>query len=353
MASVINQIKLGSTEYAIASSAYAECSTGASTQAKVASIVTDSDTSNTAFTLIKGVSIQVNFTNANSAASPTLNVAGTGAKPIHYKGAVVPTTALKANIPYIFVYDGANWDIVGHLTNTESKTTTLSWGTTSTIGTVDGADLKVTMPAAEVTQTVRTTNGNFPILLRGTSAGSSTITTTTSFGSAVTVNPSTGKLTTNSLEANGSIAAVSDISSESDIWAEGDLREGQGELPLRRKYASFIPAGTAVPANANLNTITYLKVGNYCCSTNVTAATLTNCPTTSAFMMQVFSPLATTIDNESTGTWVYRLRKLLTYTGYEYQQYVYSNGTAGNFTYGAWEAKPAATLSGTTLTLKI
>lgn len=354
MASVINQIKLGSTEYAIAPSAYAECSTGASTQAKVASIVTGGDTSNNAFTLIKGVSIQVNFTNANSAASPTLNVAGTGAKPIHYKGAVVPTTALKANIPYIFVYDGANWDVVGHLTNTESKTTTLSWGTTSTIGTVDGADLKVTMPAnpAYVTQTSRATNGAFPVLLRGTSAGNSTVTTTTSFNSGVTVNPSTGKLTAARLESDDDVYAVGDIWSEGNVTAEGHFVEGQ--TPVYRKYSSLIPEGTAVSSNANLNTTNYLKVGNYYCSADVTAATLTNCPTGGkAFMMQVYSPLATTIDNESTGTWVYRVRKILTYQGYEYQQCVSSGATAGTFTYGAWEAKPAATLSGTTLTLKI
>lgn len=46
-----------------------------------------------------------------------------------------------------------------------------------------------------VTQTVRTTNGEFPILLRGTSAGTTTTTTTTTFGTKMTANPSTGKLT--------------------------------------------------------------------------------------------------------------------------------------------------------------
>ena len=47
----------------------------------------------------------------------------------------------------------------------------------------------------KVTQTVRTTNGEFPILLRGTSAGTSTTTTTTTFGTGVTVNPSTKTIT--------------------------------------------------------------------------------------------------------------------------------------------------------------
>lgn len=53
----------------------------------------------------------------------------------------------------------------------------------------------------EVTQTVRTTNGNFPLLLRGTSAGTTTTTTTTTFASAITANPSTGTITATGLSA--------------------------------------------------------------------------------------------------------------------------------------------------------
>ena len=114
MASVINQIKLGSIEYAIAASAYAECSTAAGTAAKVATICTDSDTTNTAFTLIKGVSINVKFTVANTASSPTLNVNSTGAKAIYYNGAAVGADVLKANKVYQFVYNGTQWDLVGN-----------------------------------------------------------------------------------------------------------------------------------------------------------------------------------------------------------------------------------------------
>ena len=52
----------------------------------------------------------------------------------------------------------------------------------------------------KVTQTVCTTNGEFPILLRGTSAGTTTATTTTSFASGITLNPNTGTLSTNFLK---------------------------------------------------------------------------------------------------------------------------------------------------------
>lgn len=113
MASVINQIKLGDVEYALAASAYAECSTAAATAAKAATICADDDTTNTAFTLIKGVSVQVKFAESNSAANPTLNVNGTEDKAIYYNGEAVAADYLKANHVYTFVYNGAQWEIVG------------------------------------------------------------------------------------------------------------------------------------------------------------------------------------------------------------------------------------------------
>lgn len=105
---------------------------------------------------------------------------------------------------------------------------------------------------------------------------------------------------------------------------------------IERFYRGLVPLGTAIAANKNLNTTEFLKVGKYYCSADVTVATLTNCPTDKAFMMEVFSPLSTTIDNETTEQWIYRVRILTTYTGLMYIQQVSSGSTAGNFTYGAW-----------------
>ena len=107
---------------------------------------------------------------------------------------------------------------------------------------------------------------------------------------------------------------------------------------LDRYYRSLVPVGTAITAEGtDLNTITYLKVGKYYCSADRTVQTFVNCPTSNAFMMEVFSPLSTTIDNESTSQWVYRVRILTTYMGKMYIQRASSGSTAGNFTYGAWE----------------
>lgn len=112
-------------------------------------------------------------------------------------------------------------------------------------------------------------------------------------------------------------------------------------MPSDRLFTTLVPTGTAIPANANLNTTDYLKVGRYYCSSNANAATLKNCPLSTAFMMEVYSPLSTTIDNETTGTWVYRLRKITHYnTGKQYIQYCSAGSTAGTWTYGSWNVVP-------------
>ena len=107
---------------------------------------------------------------------------------------------------------------------------------------------------------------------------------------------------------------------------------------LQRVYCSMIPYGNNITTNGvDLNTTDFLKVGNYFCSKNEIAKTFVNCPTKSGFMMQVYSPLSTAIDNETNENWVYRLRKLQVYTGDEYIQYCYSGSTAGEWTYGDWK----------------
>ena len=124
MASVINQIKLGNIEYAIAHSAYAECDTSALDPAKTATICTNNDTGNTAFTLIKGVSVQVKFNHGSSLLAPTLNINSTGDKSIYYKGE--PFQGLKAKCIYTFVYNGEQWELVGEPdTNTDTGATSI------------------------------------------------------------------------------------------------------------------------------------------------------------------------------------------------------------------------------------
>lgn len=95
---------------------YGTCSTAASTAAKT--VACDG------FSLITGAEITVKFTVSNTADSPTLNVNGTGAKPIFYRGAAITKTYIVANRTYTFRYDGTNWDLVGDInTDTDTKVT--------------------------------------------------------------------------------------------------------------------------------------------------------------------------------------------------------------------------------------
>ena len=71
------------------------------------------------FALATGARVLVKFTVTNSAANPTLDVNGTGAKPIQYRGAAIAAGTLAANRTYGFVYTGAQYELVGDVdTNT-------------------------------------------------------------------------------------------------------------------------------------------------------------------------------------------------------------------------------------------
>ena len=76
----IAKVTAGGATHLIASSAYGICGTAGNTASKTVSLI-----DNNAFTLIHGTTIHIRFTSANSADSPTLNVANTGAKPIQKK----------------------------------------------------------------------------------------------------------------------------------------------------------------------------------------------------------------------------------------------------------------------------
>ena len=90
---------------------YGSCSTAAATVEKAVAL--------TGFVLATGARVTVRFTVTNTAASPMLNVNSTGAKAIKYRNAAITAGALAANRVYEFVYDGADWELVGDLdTNT-------------------------------------------------------------------------------------------------------------------------------------------------------------------------------------------------------------------------------------------
>lgn len=88
--------------------AYASCSTGAGMVAKVATIEPAVD----GYALFKGASVAVTFANGSTAANPTLNVNGSGAKGIRAADGSALTSvdaAWSAGTAVNFVYDGSYW----------------------------------------------------------------------------------------------------------------------------------------------------------------------------------------------------------------------------------------------------
>ena len=86
---------------------YGVCSVSSATKAKTVAV--------TGFSLINGAEVTVKFSYVNTASAPTLNVNSTGAKPIYYKGAVIPTDYIVANGTYTFRYNGTQWEVVGDI----------------------------------------------------------------------------------------------------------------------------------------------------------------------------------------------------------------------------------------------
>lgn len=134
---------------------------------------------------------------------------------------------------------------------------------------------------------------------------------------------------------------VNDAVEAVNVKGEDGYVYSNGEKVDMRFTRSLIPVGTSIPANANLNTVEYLKVGKYYCSQTVDAKTITNCPTTSAFSMEVFNPLSPVVDNETTDPYIYRIRILTVYnTGVQYIQYATVGSTVNKWTYNSWYVVP-------------
>lgn len=94
---------------------------------------------------------------------------------------------------------------------------------------------------------------------------------------------------------------------------------------------------TEIPDGSDLNSIDFMKIGTYVVTHTNSIATLTNCPTTQAFMMFVSTSISSEIDDETTSPWVYRVRRIVDIYGDEYVQSANTSGTAGVFTYNAWK----------------
>ena len=82
---------------------YATCDTAAGTVAKVASLAAGT------LSLKAGATVAIKFTYANTASSPTLNIAGTGTKAMYIQG--VRDVYWTDGATVTFTYDGINWRV--------------------------------------------------------------------------------------------------------------------------------------------------------------------------------------------------------------------------------------------------
>lgn len=123
--------------------------------------------------------------------------------------------------------------------------------------------------------------------------------------------------------------------------------DAKGKVTACTEMSTLSGTGTQIPASANLQTDKYLKVGSYYQGSSTTVRnTFKNCPVVTAFKMEVMAPISPTIDDETTGNFVYRIRKIIPFnTGIEYVQCVSTNGTKGVYTWGQWTISPQAIIS--------
>lgn len=106
---------------------YASCSTAAGTVAKVAAL--------SGFSLYTGAIVSVYFSNANTAANPTLNVNGTGAKSIRVKNANITAAYYwAAGDTITFIYSGTYWIMA----ESSAKTNIANWCYNNNLTYIDG-----------------------------------------------------------------------------------------------------------------------------------------------------------------------------------------------------------------------
>ena len=92
---------------------------------------------------------------------------------------------------------------------------------------------------------------------------------------------------------------------------------------------------TSIPSGADLND--YTACGYYRVSDNSTVSTLSNCPVSKSFTMQVSNAVGKTDSGAIAGTtWRYRIQRVTDYETREYARLVYTNGS-GTVTFSTWK----------------
>lgn len=153
---------------------YGICSTAANEAAKTVTVTTKNGQELSATDLYQGLTIIVRFENTNTASNPTLNVGNIGAKPIYRYGNTQAGATIQTSWP-------ANSVISLTYENSSNTNSNGCW------------ILNDLNTDTNVTQTVTSSSGNYPIILKETTSATP-VTAATIFSSKITADPSNGNI---------------------------------------------------------------------------------------------------------------------------------------------------------------
>lgn len=108
--------------------------------------------------------------------------------------------------------------------------------------------------------------------------------------------------------------------------------EGSKPTPADIGAIPFDDSRADIPEGADLNS--YTAVGAYRCKNNATAGSLTNSPTTDAFIMDILPSTGTS--RALDGNYAYLIQKIMTNGNRYYARKVSTNGNVSTPVYGAW-----------------
>lgn len=213
------------------SSYYGVCETAAGTVAKEAfNVKTKTGKTLLYADLYNGLTITIRFVNSNTASNPTLNVNSIGNFPIYRYG----TTAAGANIQSSWPANG-----IVSLTYDNALRAQGCW-ILNDVNYDTNTDTKVT-------QTVTSTDGDYPIILKATTA-TATVTSTTIFGAKIKANPNSGNISASTF--NGfSLAAAAQKGVDNSVAADSTSTN----LPTTSAVATALPKASA-SASKNIAT---------------------------------------------------------------------------------------------------
>lgn len=234
---------------------YGTCSTAAATAAKTVAC--------TGFALVTGAEITVKFTVTNTASSPTLNVNGTGAKAIYYRGSAITAGYLAANRTYTFRYNGTQYDLVGDVdTNSTYSAAGTSLGLVKSGGDVTISNGTITVNDDSHNHTIGNVDG-LQTALNGKLGTTATAAAATKLANARDINLSGDASGSASFDGTQDVTISVTIPDMVAATSEADGKAGFVPAPSTGEQNKFLRGdGTwQTPSNTTYSTGTATKSG--------------------------------------------------------------------------------------------